>query len=59
MGKQDQEQFEDDDLDSLDDFDGDDDGDIDESPEDLEALAKKDKSAEQRRIAASQARAAS
>jgi hypothetical protein len=56
MGKQDQGQLEDDDLDTLDDFDdgddGDDDGDIGESPEDLEALAKRDESTEQRRIAA-------
>lgn len=56
MGKQDQGQFEDEDLDTLDDFDGDDDGDdngdIGESPEDFEALARRDKSAEQRRIAA-------
>ncbi len=56
MGKQDQGQFEDDDLDTLDDFDGDDDGDdngdIGESPEDLEALTRRDESAEQRRIAA-------
>ena len=51
MGNKDQEQFEDDDLDTLDDFDGDDEG-FDASPEDLEMLAKKDESAEQRRLAA-------
>jgi hypothetical protein len=56
MGKQDQGQIEDDDLDTLDDFDGDEDGDnngdIGESPEDFDALARRDESAEQRRIAA-------
>ena len=56
MGEKDQDQFEDDDLETLEDFDGDDDGDDDgdigESPEDLEVLAKRDESAEQRRIAA-------
>ena len=53
MGKQDQGQVEDDDLDTLDDFDeDDDDGDFDESPEDIDALVRRDESAEQRRIAA-------
>jgi hypothetical protein len=51
MGNKDQVQFEDDDLDTLDDFD-DDDGDFEESPEELEVLARKDASAEQRRLAA-------
>ena len=51
MGNKDQEQFEDDDLDTLDNF-GDDDGEVDVSSEDLEMLARNDESAEQRRLAA-------
>ena len=50
MGNKDQAQFEDEDLDTIDDLEGD--ADFDASTEDLEALAKRDESAEQRRIAA-------
>lgn len=50
MGDKSQDQFEDDDLDTLDEFD--DDADFDETPEDPVALAKSDELAEQKRRAA-------